>query len=164
MAVPYLTQMRRAAWSAIDNWPSLTGAFAATWRYEDMGSPPAVDLVPSIHQLPCLSLRTTSAETPWATNQQQMITLALDAELWTPGWNLLPGERLWQEIARALHQSAPPDAATYVDAASEPITIVAPAAALLGTKDSGAPPMTKWAWQIVLRKRWNPRQDKEHLE
>lgn len=157
MSDPVLTAARRSVWSAIENWPPLAGEFQRVWKFEDVGAMQA-DPNPSIGDLPALAIYPAGpSATEWQLNQSQRIPYTLDVQLWTRHWSLPAGERLWQEIGRALFQSRPPGQPTYIlDGTGYNGVDLGPLTAKRIRLGKDGPPCTLWHWTIGLRVNWNP--------
>lgn len=113
---------------------------------------------PTIGDLPALALfPSASAGSDWVASQSQLFPYTLDARMWTRHWALPAGERLWEEIAKALYQSAPPGGPSYLfqgtgrsDASLGPVSVTR---ASLGER---GPAAALWRWSIGLKIQWNP--------
>lgn len=157
MPLPLLTRARRSVWSAIENWAALEGAFRRVWKFEDNGALPET-IEPSIGDLPALAIYPSlPGPSEWVLNQSRRLLYPLEARLWTRHWNLLAGEALWEEIAKALFQSAPLGQPTYLFLGTGTTGVaLGPLAARRERLGPGGPPCTVWQWSIGLEIHWNP--------
>lgn len=154
MAVPHLTAMRRALWAALDASQELRSEIKTRYKWEDSGAtlPPEL-FAPSIGDCPALSIFPAQAATPWITNQEQGIVYALAANYWTPEWNVLTAERLWELINRAFWQST-----ELFETIRNDSTIGFPAQVTrIASEADDEPDLLKVAWLFELRANWNPR-------
>ena len=119
MATPILTTLRQSALDAVDRWPALEGRFRRKWYFEktSMTLTPA-ELVPSLAELPAIAVYPAASPTPWVLNQAKEILYTLSIDLWTPHYDLLEAERLWQDVVEALFQCSNSAGVPYVKAAS----------------------------------------------
>jgi len=119
-----LTVARRAVWAAIDNWPALKTAFKRKYKLEGPGSSEPPGLIPSIGELPSIGVYPAPSESPWALNKAMALRYSLQIEFWTPHWDILTFEYLWEEITKALFQSAADDSPPYIeDAVGQMVTL-----------------------------------------
>lgn len=166
MAVPHLTRMRRAVWSAIDNWAPLTTVIRRKIKHEDSGAGNAgVAYVPTIGDLPALELLPASGVTPWVLNQSQEVQYSLQLILWTKHWDLLAAEKLWEELQRCLWQSKADGAGqTYIEAQTHNfLTDGAGSIQHVALANQNGQVATRWSIPLALRWRWNPRLETEAL-
>lgn len=152
-----LTRARRSVWEALDHWPALEGVFKKTWRFEDGGAP-AVDPVPSFGDLPALALEPAPAHPmEWTAHQFQQIVYRVEAILWTRHWSLPEGERLWEEIVKAVHQSAPVGGLPYIATGTGQGGVeLGPLKVERRRLERDGPPCVRWTWTMGLMVRWNP--------
>jgi hypothetical protein len=104
-ATPILTQMRVAAWDALDAWPTTQAYFKRRWRFEGDEAIRAAEIQPAIGDLPAIAIEPAGGSNPWALNQEQHVTLSLTINVWLAKWDLNEAERLWERIAIALFQA-----------------------------------------------------------
>lgn len=157
MPEPLLTKARQSVWRAIEDWTPLHGVFRRTWKFEEGGNLQR-NPIPTIGDLPALAIypsKTASIE--WVVQQSQRIPYVLEVELWTSQWTLLAGERLWEEIVRALFQSAPPGQPSHVFLGTGHNGVdLGPVTVSRETLGTSGPTCTRWRWRIGLRIHWNP--------
>lgn len=154
MSEPLLTRLRHAVWRAIDDWTPLNGVLQRTWRFDDAG-PLETMPTPSVGDLPALAIYPSGAtRSEWMLSQSQQLAYELDVTLWTAHGSLLAGERLWEEIARALFAagSRATDSAGQALAKVELGKLTAEPLAL----GKGGPRGTCWRWSITIPIVWNP--------
>lgn len=152
-----LTKARQAVWSAIEDWPALRGRLKRTWRFEDSAAMQET-LEPTIGDLPALAIYPSkSPATEWIVHQTQRLPYTLELKLWTRNWTLLDGELLWEEITRALFQSAPTGQPTHVFLGTGHNGVeLGPLAVSRQRLGDKGPTVTLWQWSITLRIHWNP--------
>jgi hypothetical protein len=157
MSEPILTAARRSVWSAIENWPALEGTLKRVWKFEDTGAM-QLEPIPTIGDLPALAIYPSEpSRSDWYLNQSQRIPYTLNAQLWTRHWSLLAGERIWEEIAQALFQSAPMGQPPYVLLGTGYNGVdLGPLSARRVNLGHSGPICTLWEWTIGLRISWNP--------
>lgn len=157
MADAMLTKARQAVWKAVEEWPPLQGKLQRVWKFEDSSAMQGV-LEPTIGDLPALAIypsHTPAAE--WVVHQTQRIPYTLELKLWTRNWTLYAGEWLWEEIVRALFQSAAPGQATHIFLGTGHNGVdLGPLAVQRTRLGEKGPAVTTWQWSITLRIHWNP--------
>lgn len=154
MPTPILTSVRQAVWNAIDTWPALEGQFARTYRYEDRPGTLGGRPTPSIGDLPALSIYPDSARTSWTLNQSQDVRYPLRFDVWTREWDVRTGERLWEEIVKALYQGVTPS----VEAPHRVVGVSPMSPDLVPLSADGRGPWaTRWSFRVELSAGfWNP--------
>lgn len=154
MSAPLLTSLRHAVWRAIDESPELAGTFRRTWRFDD-ASPVDSMPMPAPGELPALAIYPSgSSRSEWVLSQSQRLDYVLEITLWTAHGSLLAGERIWEEIARAILGSrVPQDAAESFSLAGMEM---GPLAAKITTLGKSGPRVTCWQWSISIPITWNP--------
>lgn len=157
MAEPVLTKARQSVWAAIDDWPALQGKFRRVWRFDDAEAL-LEEPTPSLGDLPALAIYPSYTPLPqWVLNQSQRIPYTLEAKLWTRHWSLLAGERLWEEIVRALFRSGPPGQTSHVFQGTGHNGVdLGPLSVQRQRLDKQGPLCTVWRWSISLQIHWNP--------
>lgn len=118
-----LTDARQAVWDAIDNWPTLSGAFRQKLRYEPdvtgkLSNPESDE--PTGMDFPAIGVFPSVVNPAWLGNQVQFRPYSLSVQIWTAGWKSLPqNEQLWQDVIDAIYKCKLPDNSdTYIGAAT----------------------------------------------
>ena len=169
MAVPTLTQMRRAVWSAVDAWPAFDGFFKRKFRLESRGALEPRDYIPAMGDLPCIAIGPAGVPaTPWNSNQDQIITYAIEVTVWTRWRTVNTGEWIWEEFNRCVWQQTPPGSGTsylfHTDHGQlADHTVTQPGGIQIADAD-GVQTMMRWSWGMTLQRLWNPRQETTALD
>lgn len=168
MAKPILTSLREDLWLAIDNYEPLTGAFKRKIKFDQVLGMALDDVQPGPGELPCLAVLPSDADAPWTTNQGKQTIYTLEFRLWTPGFDVRPGERLWELIGRAIFQACPAQTTRpYVLTKANNVTYGDPKAtlALVGEDDEDTAESTVWTWQVgMVYQAWQPNVETEPLD
>lgn len=133
MPTPLLTVARQAVWAAIDNSPALATSFRRKYKLEGPGSQEPPNLLPSIGDLPSIAVLPAPSESPWALNKAMALRYSLQIEFWTPHWDVLTFEYLWEEIAKALFQSKANGRPPYIEDAVGQCVTLGPFTTEIGT-------------------------------
>lgn len=156
-AVGLLTKARQAVWRALDDWPALRGVFKRTWRFEDVAAI-EIEPTPSMGELPAIAIfPADSNAADWVVNQSRLVPYRLQVTLWTRQGSLLAGERLWEEITRALFQSGPEGGPGHVFAGVGRNDVELGGLTVnRGRLADNGPACLIWRWTIELKIPWNP--------
>jgi hypothetical protein len=155
MPEPILTTARHAVWNAIETWPSLEHLFKRRFRFEDYPGKVAGRPSPTIGEIPAIAIYPDTAQSTWALNQSQDVRYPLRIDFWTREWDVREGERIWEELIKALYQNLSPSS----DAVRRIVgfTPLSPQLVNLGDANDG-PLATKWTFQVELSAGfWNPK-------
>ncbi len=169
MAIPTLTQMRRAVWSAVDAWPAFDGLFRRKFKLESRGALDPQDYIPTMGDLPAIAIGPAGVpSTPWHTNQTQIINYAIDVTVWTSHRSVNQGELIWEQFNRCVWQQTPPGSGTtylfHTDHGQlQDHTVTQPGAIFIADAD-GVQTMMRWSWSMTLNRLWNPRQETTELD
>ena len=165
MALPLLTQFRRAVRDSIDNWSGLRGVFNRKWYFEDANQLQAAEPEPSLGEMPAIHIGAGTIATPWVTNQGQDLTGTIAVTIWTPHFYLPTLELIYQEIQRALWQAAPDDGnqRTYLARVTDN-TIEQSAVQVQAVLTESKAQAMRASWSITVKFAWNPRLDSDQLE
>lgn len=156
MPLPILTEARRALWRSVDEWPALAGTFRRVWRFED---PCTIgpQFLPAMGELPALLIEPAErSPAEWIGSGTQRVVYTLDLSLWTAGPSLLEGERLWQEIVRAMLECAPEGQPPYVEQATGAGgLLLGPLGAVRRPLAGGGPVAICWRFSVGLPIAWH---------
>lgn len=156
MATAKLTVARQLLVNSIVTYAPLNGEIKQFYTFEDK---PGRTPNPSIGEVPALAIYPTGdGANEWVLNQAQELVVVAAFTLWTPDWNLKPGERLWELICRAIQKNYSVSTPTAYQPIPPP-QIPTPALIKLGEKQDG-PNATQWNWKVRYRAGfWNPKNE-----
>ena len=155
MSEPMLTAARQAVWGAIDSWPALESLFKRRFTFEDYPGRVTGRPKPTIGELPAIAIYPDTASTTWALNQSQDVRYPLRMEIWTREWDVREGERIWEEIIKALYQNLSPSSEAVRRVIG--FSPLSPKLVTLGEAKDG-PLATQWTFQVEISAGfWNPK-------
>lgn len=161
MATPHLTAMRQALWTALEANAALAAKIKTKFKWEDSGATLSpTEFIPALGECPALSIFPLDVRSTWETNQEQEIFYTLGAKYWTPEWNVLTAERIWELIERAFWQYPALFNSIYSDS-----TIGLPSRWRRVPSSDGDESATliEVTWNFDLRWKWNPRLETDPL-
>jgi hypothetical protein len=169
--IPILTQMRQAVVDALENYLPLRKHQVHIHLFNRRGE--AEHFTPDVGRLPMISVEPLTIESPWSTNQGQLITYEVNVSLWTAHLELQQFEAFWQLVHLALWRSKPNDSdpRSYIDRVVDECKIsFAPSTLGMGNSDksaieNGTVPKGVWMCyspiKVSLKKEWDPLHDDE---
>jgi hypothetical protein len=168
MALPILTQIRNAVWSAIDSYAALNtgiGKLNRKYKWDDSGATLDPNLTPALGELPALSIYQSGDSSPWSTNQEQQIAAVLECKLWTPELHLRRAELIWQLFHRAIWDAStgvriqPVNQSVIQDMMITSPSRISPLPSRDETGTGDTATMTLCQWNLTCNVRWNPIHD-----
>jgi len=152
-----LTDARAALWNAIDNFDDLQRTFKAKFKF-DSDNTMLREAEPAYSDLPAIGIWPTSVIPKWYVNTMQRWPYTLRMQIWTSGWLLGPAEKVFTQIARAIHRSAPPNTPT-VPYTKDVMPLMGPAASFQRTvlnKETNPVRVVLTTIDVVLRCNFQP--------